>query len=134
MAFTVWDGPKGHDFFEMVLRAIGTHGNMQVDLPPAPPIFRFADRGESARVLAAIGLVDNQVSVLPLQWRAPSAGAVLDAIYKSTVRTAMLLEHQAPEARERIHQAILADAAKHAQGDAFIIGWPAVLVSARKPD
>ena len=45
-AFTVWAGPDRHDFFAIVLKALEAHGNTQVSLPPAPPIFRFSDPGE----------------------------------------------------------------------------------------
>jgi SAM-dependent methyltransferase len=132
-AFTVWAGPDRHDFFAIVLKAIEAHGNTQVALPPAPPIFRFSDAVECRKALAQAGFVDMSVVELALKWRAPSVEAILDCLYKSTVRTSMLLERQAPAARDRIHQAIRDAATRFARDEAYEIAWPAVLASARKP-
>jgi SAM-dependent methyltransferase len=131
--FSVWATPDRHEFFALVLRAIQAHGRMDVPLPPAPPLFRFSDPEESSRVLAATGFVDVMVREEPLIWQAPSAEAIIDMIYKSTVRAAMLLERQAPEARERIHRAILDGAAQFARDGEYTLAFPAVIAAARKP-
>ena len=133
-AFTVWAGPERHDFFAIVLKALQKHGDLQVSLPPAPPIFRFSDPAECEKALTQAGFVDASVVEAPLQWRAPSVPAILDCVYRGTVRTAMLFERQTPEARERIHGAIHEEAERFARGGAYEIAWPAVLAAARKPD
>ena len=133
-AFTVWMGPDRHDFFAIVLKAIERHGNMQVSLPPAPPIFRFSDPAECRKVLTQAGFVDASVLELALDWRAPSIEAILDCIYKSTVRTSMMLERQTPDALDRIHRAICESAERFARGGAYEIAWPAMLAAARKPN
>jgi SAM-dependent methyltransferase len=132
-AFTVWMGTDRHDFLAIVLKAIETHGNMQVALPPGPPIFRFSDPAECRKVLTQAGFVDVHVSELALDWRAPSVEAILDCIYKSTVRTSTVLERQSPDALDRIHRSIRESVARFALGGAYEIGWPAVLAAARKP-
>jgi SAM-dependent methyltransferase len=132
-AFTVWAGPDRHDFFAIVLKALEAHGNTQVSLPPAPPIFRFSDPGECRKALTQAGFVDVSVVELALKWSAPSIEAILDCIYKSTVRTSMVLERQTPAARDRIHEAIHESAERFAQHGAYEIAWPAVLAAARKP-
>jgi SAM-dependent methyltransferase len=132
-AFTVWAGPDRHDFFAIVLKALEAHGNMQVSLPPAPPIFRFSEPVECRKALTQAGFVDASVRELALKWRAPSIEAILDCIYKSTVRTSMLLERQTPAALDRIHQAIRDNAERFAHDGAYEIAWPAVLAAARKP-
>ena len=132
-AFTVWAGPDRHDFFAIVLKALEAHGNTQVSLPPAPPIFRFSDPAECRKAMTQAGFVDASVVELALKWRAPSVEAILDCIYKSTVRTSMVLERQAPAARDRIHEAIHDSAERFAQDGAYEIAWLAVLAAARKP-
>jgi SAM-dependent methyltransferase len=132
-AFTVWMGPDRHDFFAIVLKAIEAHGNAQVSLPPAPPIFRFSDPAECRSSLARAGFVDATVSELTLRWRAPSVDAILDFVNKSTVRTALILERQTPDALERIHGAIRQGAQRFARDRAFEIAWPATLAVGRKP-
>jgi ubiquinone/menaquinone biosynthesis C-methylase UbiE len=133
-AFTVWMGPERHDFFAIVLKAIEAHGSMQVPLPPAPPIFRFSDPAECRKVLTQAGFVDASVSELALEWRAASVEAILDCLYKSTVRTSAVLECQAPDALDHIHQAIRESAERFARGGSYHTAWPAVLASARKPN
>ena len=86
-AFTVWAGPDRHDFFALVLGAIQAHGRMDVDLPPAPPIFRFSDQDACERALAAAGFAEIAVETLPLAWQEP--GSVLEMIDRGTVRMAM---------------------------------------------
>ena len=111
-AFTVWSTPDRHQFFDLVLGAIKAHGRMDVPLPPAPPLFRFSDPDESRKALTAAGFEVVKVEEIPLTWGCETTHAAVDMIYKSTVRTAMLLENQTAEARERIHQAIIDGAAR----------------------
>lgn len=43
-AFTAWCSPEqGCDFMKLVFGSIQAHGTLDVDLPPAPPMFRFLD-------------------------------------------------------------------------------------------
>ena len=58
----------------------------------------------------------------------------LDFIYKGTVRTAMVLERQTPDALDRIHRAIREDAKCFARGGGYRFAWPKVLAAARKPN
>ena len=132
-AFTVWSGPDRHDFFAIVLNAVQAHGNMQVSLPPAPPIFRFSDPAECRNALTRAGFVDASVVEVPLKWRAPSIEAIIDLIYKGTVRTAAVLERQTPDAIDRIHRAIREGAERFMRDGAYEVAWPAVLAAAHKP-
>ena len=127
-------GPDRHDFFAIVLKALEKYGNMQVSLLLAPPIFRFSDPAECRKALTQAGFVDASVVELALEWSAPSIEAILDFIYKSTVRTSMVLERQTPDALDRIHRAICEGAEHFARGGAYKIAWPAVLAAARKPN
>lgn len=133
-AFTVWSAPERSPFFALVLGSIQTHGRMDVALPPAPPLFRFADPDESRWILASVGFDTVVVEEIPLAWRGEMASAALDMIYRSTVRIARLLELQTAEARERIDHAIMDGIARYGRnGDGCSIPIPAVLVAARKP-
>ena len=132
-AFTVWSGPDRHDFFAIVLKALQEHGNTQVSLPPAPPIFRFSDPAECRDVLTRAGFADASVIELPLKGRARSIEAILDCIYKGTVRTAAVLERQTPDAIDRIHRAIREGAELFMRDGTYEMAWPAVLAAARKP-
>jgi ubiquinone/menaquinone biosynthesis C-methylase UbiE len=104
--FTVWCTPEqGGEFLGLVLGAIQAHGTLNVAFPPSPPFFRFADPNECRKTLAAAGFVNPTTATLPLTWRGKAPRDALDLIYKSLVRTPMLLEAQTAEARELIHEA-----------------------------
>lgn len=130
-AFTVWAPPEKHAFFELVLGAISRHGSMDVTLPEAPPFFRFSQSAESQRTLAKAGFNDISISELTLHWQPNSGQALLDTIYKSTVRTAMLLEAQTEEDREKIHSEIIASVEE--PKNPIDLSWSAVIAVARKP-
>jgi SAM-dependent methyltransferase len=132
-AFTVWAAPDRHDFFRLVLGAIQAHGRTDVPLPPAPPMFRFSDAEESRRILTGTGFHDVSVREVSLVWQAASPDAIVDMVHKSTVRAALLVEHQTPDARERIHAAIIDGAAQFRRDGAYTMAFPAVLSAARKP-
>ena len=55
LAFTTGCRPTGLDLFGIVLGAIRQHGTLDLPLPPAPPLFRFADPAEAGRALEAAG-------------------------------------------------------------------------------
>ena len=56
---------------------------------------------------------------------------LLDTIYKSTVRTAMLLEAQEAQNKEKIHSEIVAALEK--SKDPISLPWSAVIAVAQKP-
>ena len=132
-AFTVWAPAERNDFFRLVLGAITAHGRLDVDLPPAPPLFRFADPEEVRRTLEAAGFADVATREIPLAFSPPSAPAVVEMIERSTVRVAMILERQAPDAAERIRHAIVEGAEAFLGPDGYRLAMPAVLTAATRP-
>jgi len=121
-AFTVWLGPPAHQFFHLVNEAIAAHG-APVELPPAPPMFRFADPDEARRSMEAAGFRHVEVTELPLVWTISGPRDVLAYVEKCTMRVAMVLDRQTPQARARIHEAIVEGAA--ALGTE--LAWPALM-------
>ena len=132
-AFTVWAPPERHDFFRLVLGAIQAHGKLDVDLPPAPPLFRFSDPEECQRTLSAAGFVEVDIREVPLHWHTVSPDAVIDMLEKSTVRSAMLFERQDPAAAERIRRSIIEATGRFACAGGYELAFPAVLAAARRP-
>ena len=131
--FTVWCGPEqGADLFALVLGAVRKHGTLDVPLPPAPPMFRFADPDECRSALAAAGFVSPKVSVLPLAWRAARPEDVLAFIYRGTVRMPMVLEAQTAQARAAIDRAIVEGCEAFRKGDAIEFRFPASMASATR--
>lgn len=133
-AFTVWAPPEQCEGFAIVLGAITTHGRIDVPLPEGPPFFRFADHDECRRVLAASGFADAAVRELPMRWRLPSPGALIDAFLEGGVRTRGLLRAQTPAALAAIQEAARCAAAAYGrgEGEGVEFAMPAVLASGVK--
>ena len=130
-AFTVWSAPQqGNEFFALVLSSIQRLGRLDVPLPPAPPIFRFADDDECRRTLSSAGFASIRVATVPVEWRGADTGELIANLYRSTVRTAMLLEAQSESVRQAIHEAIAAGAERTRGTAGMRLGMPAVQVSA----
>lgn len=132
-ALTVWAKPDVSVGFGIVLRAIETHGRMDVPLPEGPPFFRFSDPEEAARSMRAAGFVDPHVEQIPLVWRLESVEALYDAFIEGAVRTAALLRAQTPGATVAIRRAIIEGLEPYRRRDAFELPMAAVLSSAAVP-
>lgn len=132
IAFTVWATPEKALGFGIVLRAIQTHGTMNVPLPPGPPFFRFSEPRECRRVLLEAGFVTPAVTRVEQVWRLRSPDALFEIMQRSTVRTAGLLRAQTPEALDAIRADIRHAADAHRKGDRIELSMPAILASAIK--
>lgn len=131
--FTVWCSPEqGGEFFNVVFSAVQTHGTLDVPLPPAPPMFRFADPEECASILTEAGFSDVRFSELPLTWNADTSQEALDMIYKSVVRAPMILQAQEESAREKIEQAIIDGVERYRESGQIKMAFPALMVVATK--
>ena len=131
--FTAWcSADQGGDFFKLVMGAVSQYGNLDTGLPPAPPLFRFADPIECQTSLSANGFRDITTEIIPLQWQTDDPQDILDMIYKSIVRTPMILMAQAPEAREQIHSAIIEGTETFRQSGGITLKFPALLTTAVK--
>jgi ubiquinone/menaquinone biosynthesis C-methylase UbiE len=132
--YTTWLSPQqGWDLFDLVVRAIQRHGTMDVDLPPAPPPFRFADDTEAQRALTSAGFRDICIEKRMALWTGTSGEQVLALISKSLVRAPMIIEAQAPQAREAIKQEIRTTAEAMRSNGQITMRWPYLLASARVP-
>jgi SAM-dependent methyltransferase len=133
--YSVWCPPEqGGDFFGFLMGAIQEHGNLNIELPAAPPFYRFADAKQAESALRAAGFAAPLLSTAPIVWRGESPRDAVDLIYKATVRTKLLLDGQTDDAREAIHQGIMSGIEKFRVDEHFEIALPALLVSALKPD
>ena len=73
-----------------------------------------------------------QVSELPLVHHAESTSEIINMVYRGTVRTAMVLERQSPEAAEAIENAIIVGAENYKSGESYVLNWPAIMAVAKK--
>jgi ubiquinone/menaquinone biosynthesis C-methylase UbiE len=131
--FTAWAKPEEAIAFGIVLRAIGSHGDLKVPLPEGPPFFRFSEADECVRSLLAAGFESPKVSKVSQLWRLPAGDGLFEAMKEGTVRTAGLLREQNPEALRCIREAIRKDTEAYRKGDVIELPMPAMLASGTKP-
>jgi SAM-dependent methyltransferase len=133
-AFTVWDKPEQAMGFGIVLNAIHSHGNPQVDIPSGPPFFRFSDSAECERTLREAGLVEIRVQQLPLRWRFNLPDELFGAIFRGGVRIRAILRAQSGEAFEAIRLAAREATSNFTRDGVIEVPMAAILASAVKPD
>jgi ubiquinone/menaquinone biosynthesis C-methylase UbiE len=133
IGFTVWAQPEEAVGLAITLRALSTHGNMNVPLPSGPSFFRFSDPDECRRVLGEIGFTNPEVVQVSQVWTFSTPDELFAAILEGTVRTASLLKAQTEEARQAIRTAMREAASAYARDGVTRIPMPAVLASATKP-
>lgn len=133
VAFTVWAKPEEARGFDIVLRAIEAHGDLNVLIPPGPPFFRFSEPDECRRVLTEAGFTAPDVVQVPQVWKFASTDMVFNAFYDGTPRTGATLRAQSEEALDAIRPAIEQAASAFERGGVIEIPMPAVLASATKP-
>jgi SAM-dependent methyltransferase len=132
-AYAIWLPPEeGYNLQAIVQGAVAEHGRLQGALPPSPPMSQFVKPMEAAASLNEIGFRDVVCDRHTITWRARSSDDVFDLIQKSTVRAAMLVEHQPPDARDKVKTGIRARAEALRLGDMIELGFPYLLVTARK--
>jgi SAM-dependent methyltransferase len=132
-AFTVWYGPEqGNAFFGLILGTYQAHANLEVGLPPAPPMFALADPAVRDPMLRQVGFGDIQSRDLPIVWPVHGPETTCEFVLKGAVRTRMLYERQTPQVQQRIREALIAGTMPYVRDGTAGIPCPAVLVTARK--
>jgi SAM-dependent methyltransferase len=132
-AFTVWAKPEEAVGFGIILDAVRKHGNLDVPLPPGPPIFRFSDASECDKVLKVAGFRNVDVRKVPQVWRFSACGLLFEAFLAGTVRTQALLHAQSAPALAAIRDAVGKVAGEYENHGTVEIPMPAVLAAAAKP-
>jgi SAM-dependent methyltransferase len=132
-AFTAWAKPEEAVGFGIILNAIQSHGNPDVQLPQGPPFFRFSDQAECDRTLREAGFSDVTVARIPQVWRFNAPDELLEAFYNGGVRIKAILRAQSSDALQTIRVAVREAAEKFSRRGFIEIPMPAVLASALKP-
>lgn len=133
IGFTVWATPETAIGFQIMLRAIETHGDPNVPLPEGPPFFRFSDPAESERTLRTVGFTHTSITEVHQTWRLPSPDDLFVAFYEGTARTGGLLRAQSRGALDNIRTAVTKAARTYEKDGGVEIPMPAILASAQKP-
>ena len=133
-AFSMWDEPSRGRWLGVVFDAFAAAGALPpADVPPGPPIFRFADDGEFTRLLADAGLADVAVETVEFPLRLTSADELWDGLVDGTVRVRPLIVGQSPEMQRaiRVHFDELLE--EYRTEDGFAVPVSVKVAAGRKP-
>lgn len=132
-SYTAWLPPdEGWDMMGLLMTAINKHGTTDVDLPPAPPPYRFAQTAEAENALQASGFGSATIRKEVAIWRGQTGDDLLDLLYKGIVRAPMLIDAQAPDARQAIIDDIRVGAEAFRDNEGIKMRWPYLAVCAAK--
>lgn len=133
-AFSVWDEPSQGRWLGVVFDAVAAAGApTPADMPPGPPIFRFADDREFARLLTDAGLADAAVETVEFPLHLASADELWNGLVDGSVRVRPLILGQSREMQDaiRAHFDRLLDVYRTEEG--FSVPVSVKLAAARKP-
>jgi SAM-dependent methyltransferase len=132
--FTCWTPPASSPLFTLLLGPIQKFGNMDLDIPAAPPLFRFGDPAECERVLSEAGFGAISTSIQPIDWYFASVERLLPDLKSMSGRIVPMFDLQTPEARLKIEEAILEGAKAYLTPDGLRIPSNVVVASGSKPN
>jgi SAM-dependent methyltransferase len=128
---TVWCGPDLSPSYEMVYRAIKTHGATGITAPPGPDFHQFADRKVANEFLSNAGFSELSMSIVESGWTVDTPDDFFEIFARGTVRAAMLLARQPPEHLTAIRSALNEEVGRRfASGSQWRVPTMAAVLSA----
>jgi SAM-dependent methyltransferase len=133
-AFTVWDVPARGRWLGVLLDAVAEAGaTPPADVPPGPPLFRFADERELTGLLAGAGLADVEVDTIDFALQLGSADELWNGLVEGTVRVRSLVQSQTDAVRRAIRERFEELLDEHRAGSGFAVPVAVKLGAGRKP-
>jgi ubiquinone/menaquinone biosynthesis C-methylase UbiE len=134
VALTVWDVPEQARILGVLVDAVtAAEASAPEEIPVGPPIFRFADEREFARLLREQGLEGIEVRTISFSHPAPSADDLWRGLLGGTVRTSALILAQTDEVQQEIRAAFDRIVREYEVGDRLEIPVSVKLALGRKP-
>jgi SAM-dependent methyltransferase len=133
-AFSVWDEPSRGRWLGVVFDAFTAAGAQPpADVPPGPPIFRFADESEFKQLLTGAGLVDVAVETVAFPLRLASGDELWSGLIDGTVRVRPMILGQSAEMQRAIRTHFDELLEKYRTEDGLDVPVSVKLASGRKP-
>jgi SAM-dependent methyltransferase len=133
-AFTVWDAPSRGRWLGVMLDAVHDAGaTPPAEVPPGPPLFRFADEAEFTALLEGAGLRDVRVDTVDFTLPLESADALWDGLVEGSVRVSPLVRSQSEEMQRAIRARFEELLEEYRTDDGFDVPVAVKLAGGRKP-
>jgi hypothetical protein len=134
LALSTWDAPPRGRLVGVLADAVRQAGAAPpADLPPGPPLFRFADEAEFARLLAGAGLEEVEVRTVTYRQRVAGAEQLWEAFLHGAVRVGAMVRGQPEPTRARIRAAFDRLVGEHAVDGGVELPVSVKLAAGRKP-
>jgi SAM-dependent methyltransferase len=131
---TLWNGPeRGGELFKVILQAVSTLADMNIDLPKAPPMFELSEPGRIELVMSDAGFTDIQRNPIASAWRARRAEDIVELLNYGTVRTSLIIQLQKPDVRERIMEELVKAFRPYERGTQLAVNCPSIMATGVKP-
>ena len=133
-AFSVWDVPSRSRWIGVLFDAYAATGvPPPADVPPGPPIFRFADEAEFTRLLTDAGLADVAVETVEFPLELETGDELWSGLIACTVRLRPLVLGQSPELQSAIRARFDEQLQEYRTEKGFSVPVSVKLASGRKP-
>jgi SAM-dependent methyltransferase len=133
-SYTTWQGPTaGGTLIGILFGTFQRLGSMEVGLPPAPPMFQFAEAEARDRVLGSVGFTAIAGRDLAIRWRATKPEAIGRLLKEGMVRARLIFERQTSAVQDRIIAAVTEEAQAFVTVNGIEIPSAAHLATALKP-
>ncbi len=134
LALTVWDVPERARFIGVLVEALAAAGASAPDeIPAGPPIFRFSDEREFARLLSGQGLEEIEVRTISFSHSEPSPDDLWRGLLGGTVRLSAVVVAQTDDVQREIRAAYDRIVEEYKVGDRLEVPVSVKLASGRKP-
>ena len=134
LALSTWDVPARGRLVGVLVDAVRQAGaSPPAGLPPGPPLFRFADDAEFARLLAGAGLEEVEVRTVTYRHRVAGAGQLWEGYLRGAVRIGAMVRGQPQPVRARIRAAFDRLVDEHATDGGVELPVSVKLAAGRKP-
>jgi ubiquinone/menaquinone biosynthesis C-methylase UbiE len=130
--FSCWTPPDQSPVFALLLGSIQKYGNLEIDIPAAPPLIRFGDPAESESVLRDAGFSEIEITYCQVDWIFASLDRLLPDLRASSGRIAPMFDLQEPADRKKIEDAIVEGAKSYQTEEGLRIPSKVVVASGVK--
>jgi ubiquinone/menaquinone biosynthesis C-methylase UbiE len=131
---TLWNAPeRGGEFFKLILQTVSTFGDMNVDLPTAPPMFELSEPEKIESLMADAGFADIQRIPITSAWRTRRAEDIVEFLNHGMVRTRLILQFQKPEVRERIMEELVKAFRPYERSTGLEVGCHSIMATGLQP-
>jgi len=134
LALSTWDVPSRGRLVGVLADAVRQAGAPPpADLPPGPPLFRFADEAEFARLLTGAGLDQVEVRTVSYRHHVAGAGELWQGFLRGAVRIGAMVRGQTEPMQARIRAAFDHLVDEHAVDGGVELPVSVKLASGRQP-